>query len=273
MTFNFSSTSLSVLRSTLIAAAVFGGVQAALASPVLPNLATAPVGWTTDRYDPASFGNVGAYQGRSNVLGIRIDSSTDLANRPSGFNNSFYNTQGRQTVVTGGAGSVIAADLYIESSWGNATNGYVRSDMWGVMSNFSLTPTLVYPIIGFTNQGGVARLRVWDGDVGWIDVGTPTAFGAWTALAIEFTGSSFDFFVDGAMVYSDMTINGSTGFSAAILQAYNFADPVLFPGISTTAYTANWSNPLGAAVPEPGSLALIAVALAGLAATQRRRVL
>lgn len=271
MTFNLSRAVVSVLRSALVAGAAIGAVQAAWAAPVLPNLATAPVGWTTDRYDAASFGNVGTYQGRSDVLGIRIDSTTDLANRAPGFNSSFYNTQGRQTAVSGGAGSVIAADLYIESAWLNATNGLVRSDMWGVMTD-ATSSVSAYPIIGFTNYGGVARLRVYDGDVagGWVDLASAPAFGAWTALAIEYTGTSFDYFVNGAMVYSDLTTGATTGFSAAIMQAYNFADPALGNN-ATTAYTAHWSNAQAAAVPEPGTLALLAVALAGLVAAQRRK--
>lgn len=242
----------------------------AMAAPVMPTFATAPAGWVTDRYDAVTFGNVGAYAGRNDVLGIGINSSTDLANRSAGFQSTFYNTQGRQTAISGGAGSVLAADLFIESGWEQASNGLVRTDMWGVMANANDT-TLAYPIIGFTNFGGAARLRVFDADVGWVNLANVVAFGAWTALAIEFDGDSFDFFVNGALVYSDMTISAATtGFNAAIMQAYNFADPALGTN-TTTAYTAHWSNAVATAVPEPTSVALVAAAMAGVFAARRRK--
>ena len=239
------------------------------AADLMPDFADIPSGWTTDRYDPASFTNVGTYQGRNNVLGIGITSAGNLANRALAFQNSFYNTQGRQHAVTGGVGSFLAADLYIPASWSDAANGSVRTDMWGVMQN-AVPVVSAYPIIGFTNYGGSARLRVFDGDVAslWVDLGTAVAYDAWTSFTIAFTGSAFVYGVNGTTVYTDSTISGTTGFQAVIMQAYNFADPAI-NGAVLTDYTANWSN--AAAVPEPGFYGLLTLGLGSLLYFNRRR--
>ncbi len=168
------------------------------------SFATAPTGWRTDRYDPASFGNVGTYQGRNDVLGIGIDATGDLANRAgTGQNSTFYNTQGKQTAVSGGVGSVTSADLYINAGWRDSNNGYVRTDMWAVASDSAGVTD--YGIIGFTNCGGAARLRVFDGDVagGWVDLSNAIAFGAWTSFDIELTATSLVYRVHGAQVDED----------------------------------------------------------------------
>jgi hypothetical protein len=68
-------------------------------------------------------------------------------------------------------------------------------------------------------------------------------------LAIGFTGSSFVFPVNGQSVYTDATINGTTGLGAAIMQAYNFADPSI-SGANLQDYTAHGSN---TPVPEPST--------------------
>ena len=254
-------------RSFAIAATIGFASVAASASALMPDFANVPTGWTTDRYDPAAFANVGTYQGRSDVLGISISSADSLANRTAGFQSSFYNTQGKKHVVSGGASSSLAADLYIDSGWDVGSAGNVRSDMWGVTDNAPLQ----YPIIGFTNYGGLARYRVYDQDAagGWVDLTTTVAFGAWTSFEILFTGAAYEFYINDVNVYTDTTIGAATGFSAVIMQAYNFGDPAFLPNAFADDYTAHWSN--AQVVPEPASIALVALALLGAVGATRRK--
>lgn len=120
--------------STLLSATALASVAmvaSANATSVMPDFSAVPTGWVTDRYEPDSFANVGTFQGRTNVLGIGIDDSDGFGSRP-GYNSTFYNTQGRKHAITGGAGSVLASDLYIPLAWSNVSNGSIRTDMWGV---------------------------------------------------------------------------------------------------------------------------------------------
>lgn len=240
---------------------------------VMPDFGDVPTGWTTDRFEPNSFSNVGVYQGRSDVLGIGIDEAQGAANRPSGQQGTFYNTQGRKSSISGGSGSVLAADLFIPQAWSDETQGSVRTDMWGTMQDGSGVITS-YPIFGFANTGATPRLQVWDGEgSGWITVGTPIVFDAWTSLSLEFTGSSFVYRVNGVVVHTDTTVNGTTGFKEVIMQAYNFYDPLL-SGVTPSDYTAHWANT--AVVPEPstvvaGALASLPLMLAGYRSWRSRR--
>lgn len=223
-----------------------------------------------DRYAPASFSDIGTFQGRNDVLGIGISSAQGLNNRPSGQQVPFYNTQGMQQATSGGVGSVLSADLYIPSEWGNAANGNVRTDMWGVMGDGAGVSD--YTIAGFTNHGG-DRYRVWD-DIDWVDLSTPVNYDAWTTFSVEFTGTSYIYRVNGVQAYEDTTINGSTGFTATIMQAYNFCGDTSLQGAVCKNYTAHWSNTEeGSKVPTPASfpLALLALGVLGSVTIRQRR--
>lgn len=241
---------------------------AAHADPIMPDFSGVPSGWNTDRYQPDSFSNTGTQFGRDNVLGIGISAAQGYGSRPSGQNTTFYNTQGMGYAFSSlqGAGSVLSADLYIPQSWASELNGSRRTDMWGVMaSGPGPTDVTDYSILGFTNLGGAGHFQVWDENLnadagGWVDLSVPVTYDAWTALSIKYTGSEYVYSIDGAPVFTDSDINGSTGFQSLIMQAYNFngGDPALPSDVvagESGNYTAYWDN-TSAGVPEPASIAM-----------------
>jgi hypothetical protein len=245
-------------------------------SIIMPDFAGIPNGWVANRYDPHSFSDVGTYQGLDNVLGIQITVQEGFNLRPSAYESTFYNTQGRDYAVSGGADTALAAALYIPSAWSDAANGSFRTDMWGVMTD-GVTNGTDYPIIGFTNYGGTPRYRVWDGNApgGWVDLATPVTYDAWTAFQIIFTGSSYVYTIDGAAVFTDSTINSSTGFSAVIMQAYNFYGDPSLAGANPVDYTAYWSHSSDSGVsdtPEPGTWGLLGSGLMVAGLLSRRRI-
>lgn len=257
--------------------------SAGFANQIMPDFSTLPTGWVTDRYAPNTFGNVGTFQGRDNVLGIGISEAQGASNR-GGLSGQFYNTQGKQYALTGGPGSVLSADLWISSLWLDSNNGNVRTDMWAVMVEAALdengkNKVSDYPIIGFTNYGGNARYRVYEShpefnaednewvSVGsWVNITSNVVANAWTSFAIEFTGTSYEYYINGSNVYSDTAIEGSIAFSATIMQAYNFYDTSIGSAVLND-YTAHWSN---TPTPEPGTMLLMSVGALGTALMRRR---
>ena len=275
----------SVLMGGAFLVAMTGSAQAV---DITPSLALGATGWSTDRYDPSSFANVGNFAGRNNVLGIGISTADGRAVRPSYFGeSSFYNVQGKIQAITGGAGSTLAADLYIENSWSNSENGNVRTDLWGGTTDGTRSSTNMYdhrvgyPRIGFTNYGtGGARLRVSDDSVdgGWVNLNTTVNYGSWVGLSMTYTGSSIVYAVNGATVYTDNSIDDEStapvGFSDVYLQAYNFNDTAantLVPGAFGGNYTVHWINAMAQPVPEPETYALMLAGLIGVGVVARRR--
>lgn len=247
--------------------------------------------WFTDRYPPSSFSNVGTLFGRSNVLAIVISSADGEASRPSPYNSTFYNTQGRKIDVGVAPPVSWIASVYIPASWATPnpsdTTLNRRTDMWATLKDATDAPTY-YPIIGFTNAdvstgfGGTARFRVFDGTGAWNDLATPILFDAWNELAVTFTGTTLEYRINGTLVFTDSHADIALGTQIGdeMLQAYNWGSD----------YTANWSRsaaglataaqlralfappPVAAAAPVPiGPLAPLGAALAILAFAFGRR--
>jgi len=237
---------------------------------VSPNLSAGVGSFYTDRYDPASFAVINGVQGRNDVLKITIDPTTDVASRPLAFQSTFYNTQGRKTNVNTSGSWLFQSDLFVMANWSTPqSNGFVRTDMWATAtSNVAFTTVSAFPIVGFTNFGGAARFRGWNGS-GWIDFTSTVNFGAWNTLEMSFDANTdlLTYLVNGVAAGS-FSDNVSTGVANVMYQAFNFNDPAL--GVSgNPAFDANWSNT--AVIPEPSTYALMVTGISFLAAAARRR--
>ena len=229
---------------TFLAAALASHPIAAAPLPAYPTVDPGPstTSWFTDRYAPSGFTNAGTLFGRANVLAIVISSADSLANRPAPYQSTFYNTQGRKVDVNAAPTASWIASVYIPASWATTNPGDSmlsrRTDFWATLKDGSNAPTY-YPIIGFTNAdattgfGGTPRFRIFDGTGVWNDLATPVAFDAWNDIGITFTGTTLEYLINGALVFTDSHADIALGTQVGdvMLQAYNWGSD----------YTANWS--------------------------------
>jgi len=209
--------------------------------------------WFPDRKAPNAFKSTNFLGGDRLEVGL-VSSDYDSGN-------NFYNTQGRKYNISVAEGGSFQAELYVPLAWQTAPS---RSDFWatGVGSQPPSSPT-AYMIFGFTSLSGTPRFRVFDSDIGWVDLTTPVVYDQWYSLRMEFRAGEFAYFINGTSVFTDVSINGTTFFQDVMLQAFN----------TPATYSAYWDNlVIDTAIPEPSPLGLLALGI-GCLFVMRRKLL
>lgn len=206
--------------------------------------------WEADRADAAFFGNVGRFQGRDDVLRLGVEPPADPG--------SFYNWQGylQRTQVPAG-NSFLRGDMWVPQTWRRGTDtDYMRTGLWGsampedlVAEGRYVDDAAVFPIVSFTNQGGVGRLEVWDPaanpDTGWVDLPETARlidYDGWNTIELRLLpeDGKIAYVFNGEVIYTwdspkpdDPTLGLPERFWAIYLQARNNG---------VTAFDTYWSR-------------------------------
>lgn len=209
----------------LLTAAMFTAPYSALAATYLNPLTTAELStWTADRTFPSGGAvSLPTFAGRNDVLKMGIDSSLRST---SGF--SFYYTEGIKKEAN--FGKELGVDMYLDSDWQSKS---VRSGLWGVAADDANVIT-AYPILEFSTKrsDNTAGWRYWTND-DWVNIPTAYSFGQWALLYIKIADDGIHLKINGVEV-GVVPLDGTTHFSAVILNAYNY-------GEGTQSYNTYWN--------------------------------
>ena len=205
-----------------------GLAQAQIAEVPTGSISMDPADWQVDRADVATFTST-SWQGRDNVLQLSITPPANPA--------SFYNWQGYQQRVDVPAGdSFMRGDIWIDPTWTSGTSeDYVRTGLWGsvlpedtVSGGSYVDSQSVYPIISFTNEGGVGHLEVWDttanDDTGWISLDNTSSllnYSSWNTFDMRVLpeSNSIEYYLNGEKIYTWTAPTGADGNTADQLWA------------------------------------------------------
>ena len=259
------------MKQTLLSLAVLAALPCAVLAQFTDTFSTIDPAWIPNRYAPAGFAAV-VFDGDSR-LQFTIDESDSVTNRPVPFSSAFYDIQGRQRAAGITGLWSLSAEVYVSSAFNTTTGPLVRTALWG---HTGTTPTGGdYMIMGFTNASPTDpsnpaatdrafRFRVFDGNFDdYVDLGVPAGFvfDTWHTLSGTSTGATFEYYLDGDLVYTKATAAGADLLDAMI-QGYNFGQ--------AGSYSVYWDNVTASAIPEPAAGAL-AAALAALGLVWWRR--
>jgi hypothetical protein len=236
--------------------------------------------WVTSRTEPHAF--VSSFFDGDNRLKVEVNVAEGFQNRPNEQGgrqeqSTFYNTQGRERHVSQAPPWRVSGELYVDSDMVSGANLLRRTDLWCRTGVEGTEAGSCYAIIGIRRYDPdnmqnpdafniTSSWRIWDDDIGWIDVSAPVTTG-WHTLDILGDGTSFDFRIDGTSVYVDSTINPSLpDLTSSYVLVYNFGDET-HP--STQNYTVYWDNV--EVTPEPATMTLLVLGGGALALIRARR--
>ncbi len=222
-----------------------------------------PTAWSVGRFPPRQWATAGSAFGRFDVLNIGIDALDGPTVRPPATLGNFYNIQGREISFPSvqGAGVTVAGSLYIPASWNTSNLASPalnrRSELllqYTPLATDGICPAgndecLYYGAIGFSSAqisdqlagGGPPRIRILKKGIadGWINLPTPFLSDAWNDLCVSFTGSTLEYYLNGALVFTDSTLvaidpnqGAPNRLRSLTVENYNFG----------STFDANWAD-------------------------------
>ncbi|GAA5130112.1 PEP-CTERM sorting domain-containing protein [Thalassotalea piscium] len=167
-------------------------------------------------------------------------------------------TQGMQLDI--GKANYMSVDMWIDSSW-TASGRF--AGMWGVAHNADDSRANEFPILEFqNNHNGHTGVAKWESGPGWVlPPSSLYTMDAFNQLEIMLNGGTYQYFVNGNLIHTGASTSAYLGW--VILNGYNSMS-------DEGGYQVRYDNLTfgNVAVPEPSTLAIFTLALAGL--TTRR---
>ena len=236
------------LWTTGVAAALVVGAVAtsALAAPTIDyteiplTQAELDDNWVVDRAVPSGGYESVTFEGRDDVLEMRVDPD----NRSTESNSGFFFTEGLLRQTPGAA--ALRADLYVDPAW---VGQDIRAGLWGV-GHDELGERTAFPIIEYHQDttSGDAGWRIFDSSIGdWVPHAGTAGHGDWATLEVVLDAENDEFILSVNGVAETLTGLGSTTLGEVIFNMFNY-------GPGTPAYDVHFSNfATGEVVPTPGA--------------------